>query len=349
MRDRSRSPRRSGPSIPRGPTERTTQPSGGRQAWPLRRRTDLFDLYTYIAAQSGRERAGSYIDASKLRACGHALPARGRAGTTWPRPANRGPTRAPSSPGQRIRRYRAHPHRGRIRFATPDRGGHRARPSAPRRDREKVLPILDPVDSRSRSGGQGCPDLRSRRGARSGFRRRRARWRASISSPGRRSRSRRARRPRPGSTAWCRSRPPSGARDVVARVLRQAGVEHAGDVRMRRRGARRASERSRLEPRRADAACASRASGDRPRTGPRIAPWPLRMVTTRAQNASCRARDERAGDDVGMAVQDLRRGMHDDIGAERQRARMHRRGGGRNRRQAGRLRDARSRPRRRCR
>jgi toxin ParE1/3/4 len=25
-------------------------------------RTDLFDLYTYIAAQSGRERAGSYIE-----------------------------------------------------------------------------------------------------------------------------------------------------------------------------------------------------------------------------------------------------------------------------------------------
>ena len=48
--------------------------------------------------------------------------------------------------------------------------------------------------------------------------------------------------------------------------------------------------------------------------------------------------DERAGDDVGMAVQDLRRGMHDDVGAERQRARMHRRGGGRNRRQGGRRR-----------
>ena len=110
-------------------------------------------------------------------------------------------------------------------------------------------------------------------------------------------------------------------RDRVARVARQARIEHAGDVRV---PASRSASVGRLapEPRaRAEAACACRASAGRPRTGPRMAPWP---------RADARdARPERVGPRASPARRRPRRngrsgfcgGMHDDVGAERQRAR----------------------------
>ena len=84
------------------------------------------------------------------------------------------------------------------------------------------------------------PAPRSRPDARSGFRRLRAKWRASTVSPAPPCGSRPLRRPRPEPTACSRIRSPSGAPPLVAGMLRQARIEHAGDARMGRQALREA-------------------------------------------------------------------------------------------------------------
>ena len=136
-----------------------------------------------------------------------------------------------------------------------------------------------PVDSRSRSGGQGVPGALDRGAVLDQALDAAERGRPLPQlDPRRGARSPPPRRRAPGSTACSRSRPPSAAprrRGRDAAAGRDRAPARPADGPTRRSAS--AMAPTRLARRRAGAACACRASAGRPRTGPRIAPCTVRM------------------------------------------------------------------------
>ena len=119
------------------------------------------------------------------------------------------------------------------------------------------------------------------------------------------------------------------ARDIMAGMVRQPGIEDGGDGRMIGKPVR--------ELQRVAAAARTRRSRVRmPRisrnasNGCRIMPCIWRIVRARAAERVVAREAERAGDDVGMAVEIFGRRVHHDVGAERERP-------GEDRRRAGRV------------
>ena len=199
--------------------------------------------------------------------------------------------------------------------------------SAASMSRQRSSTSSIPADRRSRSTGQGEPGALDRGAVLDqATRPRRAKSRASTASPARRSRSPPLRRRARGSTACRRIRPASGAwrsRD------RDDGEDRDRALRRRPHGWRGGPRVRAL----AAAARTRRSSVRMPRisrkasNGPRIMPW-LARIRARARYLVLTREAERAGDDVGMAVEIFGRRMHDDVGAERERPGEHRRRAG---------------------
>ena len=115
----------------------------------------------------------------------------------------------------------------------------------------------------------------------------------------------------------------SAAASAGARVRGRddAAVRDRAPRRQRRgwRGGSRARSHWRRRRARAGRACACRASAGRPRTDARIRPCVLPYGAHALAQRVVAGEGQRAGDDVGMAIQIFGRRMHDDVGAERER------------------------------
>ena len=207
--------------------------------------------------------------------------------------------------------------------------------------------VVDVLDARpTAAAGRAAPACRRPRrwrGARSGSRRRRARSRASTAgcAP---PRAIAAASPPATRIDSMPPKPPCICRAATAWPWLDGspGIEHLGDERMPVEvlGDRAAPRRS--PPARAGTACACRAAAATPRTS-RACRRLRRAPCARAASASSSARViERAGDDVGVAVEILGRRVHHDVGAERERPGQHRRRDGRVDRDAARRRRARA-------
>ena len=135
--------------------------------------------------------------------------------------------------------------------------------------------------------------------------------------PRRRCDRRAPRRPIPGSTACSRSRPPSAARRRRGRDAAAGRDRAPGRPSDARTGAAARAMALFAWARRAQMQRAHAAHQQIGLEGPEDGALPLADRDDPVPERVGLRAGERAGDDVGMAVQHLRRRMHDDVGAER--------------------------------